>query len=289
MRHLHAVIRERYVGLMSGVGSCDGAQFILMSFVGLIALCIVAVALTGTDVSLFLAINSTSARLLPDDFVAVITMFGEGLWLTAFLSAFLLLAPRVNFAVLYASPIALLLTHGPKQLLHVARPSSVLASTNVHLIGAPTAANSCPSGHALVTALVATTVILGCSAVRRRPAVIVLILIVLCSIGLSRIAIGAHWPIDVLWGMMLGVATGALGVHLTYRFPQWECERGLSIAEGIFLLCAFALLCTRGPYASADVMRDGLACVGILCASGAVLRSLATGQRRNPQRVSNAA
>jgi membrane-associated phospholipid phosphatase len=263
--------------------ACDRTQAIMIGFFGLSVFLIALVALTDSNSTLFSSINRTSADLFADDAVAIITMFGEGLWLAALLSVFLLFAPRVNFAVLYASPLAFLLTQGPKQLLHVARPSSVLSSADIHLIGAPTAANSCPSGHALVTALVATTIVLGCPAIRRRPIVVALILIALCTVGLSRIAIGAHWPIDVLLGIAFGVMLGWIGVHMTYRFPRWECQRGLRTAQGVFLASACVLLFCRNPYPVATLARDSLAFVGILCSSAAVLRDVVAERRRNLQ------
>jgi membrane-associated phospholipid phosphatase len=281
VRHVDVMVSESCAEWICGLRVRDRAPLVLLTFFGLIVLLIGILAITDSNQIAFAWINGLSARVFADDAVALTTMFGEGLWLMALLSVFLLFAPRVNFAVLYASPLAFLLTQGSKHLLHVPRPSVVLAAANVHLIGAPTAANSCPSGHSLVTALVATTVILGCTAIRRRPYAIAVVLLAVCVIGLSRIAIGAHWPMDVLVGIGLGVIAGSIGMRMTYRFSHWECQRGFRIAQGVFMLCACALLCCHSQYPQALSMRDSLAFVGILCSSAAVLRDVMAERRRN--------
>ena len=56
-------------------------------------------------------------------------------------------------------------------------------------------------------------------------------------IGLSRIAVGAHWPLDVLGGAAIGWLCGAFGAWWAQRLPLWQMPRGM-VTLSIFGLVA---------------------------------------------------
>ncbi|MFA7267702.1 MAG: phosphatase PAP2 family protein [Sterolibacterium sp.] len=85
-----------------------------------------------------------------------------------------------------------------KLIVNFPRPLVALSNT-VHLIGEPELQYSFPSGHAAFSMLVA--VILWPLAVRRFRALLVAWLV---WVGWSRIAVGAHFPADVLGGFLIG-------------------------------------------------------------------------------------
>jgi undecaprenyl-diphosphatase len=67
---------------------------------------------------------------------------------------------------------------------------------------------SFPSGHAAIVAMGA--VIVGSAYPRSRPALVVLVLLVM----LSRVYLGLHYPTDVLAGAVLGAAVGWAAVRM---------------------------------------------------------------------------
>ncbi|WP_084727506.1 phosphatase PAP2 family protein [Rhodococcoides yunnanense] len=81
--------------------------------------------------------------------------------------------------------------------------------------------HSFPSGHAMMSAILATTVtavmLRSTDSWLRNPFVLALPAIASVLIGVSRIYLGAHWTTDVLAGWIFGVVWGAVAVGITAR------------------------------------------------------------------------
>lgn len=81
--------------------------------------------------------------------------------------------------------------------------------------------HSFPSGHAMMSAILATTVtalmLRSTATWLRNPVVLALPAIASVLIGLSRIYLGAHWTTDVLAGWIFGLVWGAAAVGITAR------------------------------------------------------------------------
>ncbi|MFA5083608.1 MAG: phosphatase PAP2 family protein, partial [Hydrogenophilaceae bacterium] len=135
----------------------------------------------------FLALNGLAAGL-PDVFWSDLTVLGDTLVALCLLLPFLRRRPDLVLAALLASLPATLLSHGIKDGLALARPFAVLAD-QVHVIGPYLKAGSFPSGHTTTIFVLASVLALGLRARGAMPALLALALLV----GLSRIAVGAHW------------------------------------------------------------------------------------------------
>lgn len=102
-----------------------------------------------------------------------------------------------------------------KRVLGEARPLSVLGA-QIATVGLPLYFNSMPSGHA-TTAFAWAALMLLIPQRETRVAQAVAVLALASAIGLSRIAVGAHWPIDVLAGALLGWMGAMLCIWLAQR------------------------------------------------------------------------
>jgi len=163
----------------------------------------------------FILINHMLAYL-PEVFWRNLTMLGDALVLVPVMALVLVRHTKVWYVLLYAAPLAGGLAFALKRLFEAPRPAALLDTSLFQVIGTPlTGHNSFPSGHT-TTAFVAVFAVLTClypSPSTFRQHGFVLAGIALASlIGLSRIAIGAHWPLDVLLGAGIGAASAAWGV-----------------------------------------------------------------------------
>jgi hypothetical protein len=156
-----------------------------------------------------------------------------------------------------------MLTHVPKNLFPTPRPGAVLDDA-VHLLNAPLGWGSFPSGHSITALTAATVLILGCERIRRSVVAASCVLLLAILVPLSRIAVGAHWPIDVLMGSALGVVAGWSGTQLLLRFPAIDSIKGIRLAAVIHLVAAVVLFLAASVYPQEQPLRAMLAvCSGM--------------------------
>jgi membrane-associated phospholipid phosphatase len=124
--------------------------------------------------------------------------------------------PQVFWALVVAGLAGIVFTHLGKPLFDALRPPAVLDPGSFNLIGPAIRRNSFPSGHSATAG-----VFFGVLVCYARPVWARMLLTALAlAIGLSRVAVGVHWPVDVASGLMGGVLAAWLGVHVADRF-RW--------------------------------------------------------------------
>lgn len=190
-----------------------------------------AVAISGLNEAGFLAANR-AARILPDPAWAWITVIGEGACAIALVAPALHRHPRLIAAALITAVLAGLFTHSVKPLFEAARPAAVLALDQFHIVGAVLSRNAFPSGHSVTAFALAGVLVAYLPRPGRAAAILVP---VAALVAFSRIAVGAHWPLDVLVGAAGGWLSGWAGEALSRRWAVWPGLRW-RIAFGLALL-----------------------------------------------------
>jgi membrane-associated phospholipid phosphatase len=168
----------------------------------------------------FATLNAAAAEL-PDWLWQGLTVLGDER--VAFALSLLVARrhPRVFWALIVAGLIAALYARGLKPLLDAARPPAVLAPGSFNLIGPGHRGESFPSGHS-VTAAVFFGVLALFARLRAWRG---LFLLLALAAGLSRTALGVHWPVDVAFGLGGGWVAAVIGVGLARR-SQWGIHDG---------------------------------------------------------------
>ncbi|PWG62506.1 phosphatase PAP2 family protein [Spiribacter halobius] len=156
-------------------------------------------------------------------------------------SAVLALAGRRHEALSLAAAVALakLLGYGMKALLAVPRPNGLTATEGFFY--------AFPSGHATgIAAVVTALLVLGAPAARGRVLAFLAGVLLVLTVAASRVALGVHWPLDVLAGMALGTVVGALPGLLAGRSVPAPLRRRVLTMATVGLLGGAALTALSG-------------------------------------------
>jgi len=153
----------------------------------------------------FKMVNQHFDRKWLNVYFRFITHFG-GAGFTISFVLLMLFTPNPLQTTALASGAALAFSHVPvalaKKLYPRKRPYMRLMGTKV--LDNPLQDHSFPSGH--TTAAFSVLIPFIC----HNPAGAFLLFPLACSVGISRIYLGLHYPTDVLAGMMLGTSAGVL-------------------------------------------------------------------------------
>jgi membrane-associated phospholipid phosphatase len=190
---------------------------------------------------------------------ANLTSLGEGLIVLSLTAAVALRWPAAAWAVLIGGIIGTLLVHGLKEAFGLPRPGLVLPAGSFHIIGPRLTVVSFPSGHSATITAFAAIIYLYARSGWARAGLVLLVLLV----GLSRVAVGAHWPMDVLAGWLVGLVIALVSYVLAER---WTVGLRLPVQLGIVvlaLLCSGALLWLEPQMTEARVFRWLIAVVGL--------------------------
>lgn len=172
-----------------------------------------------------------------------VTLFGDAGMVMILVLPLVGRRPDIIWAGLLAGVVAALLVNGGKEFFQIPRPPAVLPADAFHQLGNRFGASAFPSGHtAAAFALAGVLALLPNPNGLRWLALAAAVLI-----GLSRIAVGAHWPLDVAAGMVTGWVAAIAGVHLARRLPgehRWA-QRGAALLL-LFTVYYLVVLHTRG-------------------------------------------
>lgn len=187
------------------------------------------------DLALWLSLRT---RLLPwgAPLWSGLTLLGDALVSPLLIIPFLHRRPRLGVEGALAAILATVCVHTLKPLVRMPRPAGLIDSISV--IGPRLLAGSFPSGH---TASAFTVLgLLVAAGLLRGTWPLLAGFMLAALVGLSRVVVGAHWPVDVLAGGAIGWCCGSLGVLLAERLPGAGRASLQGVAGG--LLAVFALI-----------------------------------------------
>lgn len=186
---------------------------------------------------LFMLING-SLGPVAGPFWQYATILGDGVVVATAALCFHRTAPRALLAALLAAVVVAGSIHLFKTLLPMPRPAAVLDASMLNVIGSTFRHGSFPSGHTATAFAFAGIVAI----LRVADATAIGIALLAAIAGLSRVAVGAHWPSDVFAGAALG---WILGIACMLIASRSRCLLGPWVQGLIaipFMLCGLALL-----------------------------------------------
>ncbi len=225
--------------------------------VAILALLLV-INLKGWNTPVFLAMQQMT-RYLPDYVWANLTLLGDTLAALALVAILSRYDPRLLWFGLWTLLIAACFIHTGKLFFQLPRPATVLAPETLHIIGPSLYYRAFPSGHALTAFALAGLLLTMTSQRLVQGGILLLAGLVACS----RVAVGAHWPADLIAGAALGWLAAGWGVRLGQRWLtayQPRMQALLLLALGV---CMVLLLGHDSGYPGVTALQLTLASIGL--------------------------
>lgn len=209
-------------------------NFINWKFITTLITLVLTLAILALDKDNYLAsqkdifLRSNEAlQVLPGAAWQNITSLGDA-YVVIPLFSFVCLFSRRAWAAMFASiPLAIIFTDLGKKFFAMPRPAITFETEQFHIVGsAMTNLTSFPSGHTITifTAMSAIWFVIlksnSKTALSKYVTTGVLCLIAIAT-AISRIAVGAHWPADIIAGAALGIISGMSGEYLSRRYLGW--------------------------------------------------------------------
>jgi membrane-associated phospholipid phosphatase len=183
------------------------SPFILLAALIILLLTFIPVLMFNRQ--LFLWMNGLYSPFTDPIWLSLTTL-GDGLLLGIILGAFVIVNPRVTVMGLLVMILSSMVVHLVKAAYPTLRPAELLQS--VHVVGPLLRSGSFPSGHAAASMSAGLAIAHFCSS----KVIGAIVMAIALLIGLSRVAVGAHFPADVMGGMIC-----AVGVFLILRLTAW--------------------------------------------------------------------
>lgn len=172
-----------------------------------------------------------------------ITQIGDALIFLSLVSIFIVYAPKLWEALLSASLLSLLLSSVLKNLFLVPRPAVALDNHTFIIIGERAVGHaSLPSGHSIT--IFTTLTVLLFAFMPQRPGYkmlwILLTVVTGLMIAFTRIGVGAHYPLDVIIGSIVGYISGLTGIFISQNYTIWAWvgnKKYYPVFIGLMLVC----------------------------------------------------
>ncbi|WP_313374011.1 phosphatase PAP2 family protein [Chishuiella sp.] len=208
---------------------------------------------------LFLKINhrfSNHPNILNNLALDNFTQFGDAFTLMSFLTIFILYASRLWKGLITSSLVSFVFCFSLKKLFKYPRPATVFDNDSFTIVGKTlTAQNSLPSGHS-ITVFVIFTIILYAFMPQNQLKKIVWTLFILffgLFLASTRIGVGAHFPLDVAVGSIVGYICGVMGIIINNKFNLWRCISNQKHYPYIILILLISIIIT-----SIKIIHQGL-------------------------------
>ena len=224
----------------------------------------------------FVYLNSLCALVAAPVWTGL-SLLGNAWGILGVTAPLLVLAPRLMWAWLCAAPFAILLSRVGIGLIVSPRPAAEVDNAQMRIVGETLHNVSMPSGHTLTAFAVASAIYFALPEKGRTRHLWLFVLA--AGAGLSRIAVGAHWPGDVAVGASLGLLAGMLGTRLLARMGTQHLRPtawSLRLVALLLVATAYTLLTEAQDFAENQPVQVLLA--------GVVLVSLVFYGKKNLKR-----
>lgn len=177
-----------------------------------------------------------------------LTQFGDALIFLSFITIFIIYAPKIWEALLSALLVSAIFSTVLKNLFLVPRPAAVFDKTSFVITGNVISGHSSlPSGHS-VTIFTIFTILLFAFMPKKwnyKFSWYFFILTTALILAFTRVGVGAHYPLDVIVGSIIGYISGISGIFINQKYPIWSWinnKKSYPFFITLFLVCCVLLV-----------------------------------------------
>ena len=171
---------------------------------------------------IFIDINSTLGQF--PSLMYNLTQLGDALIFLSFLTLLIIYAPKFWESLISASIVSAILSKFLKVLFSVPRPAAILDNETFIIIGKKLVGHSSlPSGHSITTFTIITVLMYAFmpKKISSKVAWVILLIGLGFIIISTRVGVGAHFPLDVIIGGIIGYISGLIGIFISKNDKLW--------------------------------------------------------------------
>lgn len=200
----------------------------------ILALTFTFIKATAINKSLFLNINQVS--LYTTKYLWVFfTFWGDSLASTIILIPFIRKRPDILWAGLIGAVTCGIIVYFTKQGFGVKRPTLIFSADEFIHIGRMVKYRAFPSGHTATAFWLAGNIAFSF----RNNKISISVLLIALLMGISRIAVGVHWPLDVAMGGLIGWVCAYFGHFIYGMFIKKEMKTGIFVFMILITILAY--------------------------------------------------
>jgi membrane-associated phospholipid phosphatase len=194
----------------------------------------------------FLFLNSKLSQF--PNIIYNLTQIGDALIFLSLISIFLVYAPKLWESVLSASLVSALFSRILKDIFSIPRPAQAFDNNIFVIIGRRLPGfSSLPSGHSITVFTILTVLLFAFMPKKWLGKIIWCFLIIVLGyvIAFTRVGVGAHHPLDVISGSIIGYISALMGIFISRKYKIWAWinnRKSYPFFILLFSICSFVLI-----------------------------------------------
>jgi membrane-associated phospholipid phosphatase len=179
-----------------------------------------------------------------------LTQVGDALIFLSFLTILIVYAPKIWESLLSASIVSAIFSGVLKFIFAVPRPAAAFDNNSFVIIGKTLLGHSSlPSGHSITVFTILTVLLFAFMPKKLNYKILWGFFTIIAGLILvfTRVGVGAHYPLDVIVGSIIGYISGLAGIFINQKYKIWTWinnKKYYPIFILLFLIC-FILLINR--------------------------------------------
>lgn len=177
-----------------------------------------------------------------------ITQLGDASIFLSFLTIFIVYAPKIWESLISALLVSVIFSSILKPLFAVPRPPVVFDNNSFIIIGKTVVGfSSLPSGHSITLFTILTVLMFAFVPKKLNYKILWFLFTVILGLlfAFARVGVGAHYPLDVIIGSIIGYISGVIGIFISQKYDIWNWvnnKKYYPVFILLMLICGISLV-----------------------------------------------